>query len=135
MNLTDEKKQRLAEVFARYPAYRDELMQRLKDRGALFDVDEYLPVDWGVERAEATKGALESLTLGLYDPGERDPRAGDIDILGMNLSPSRTAGAIVGAAPSVAIGGAGGAGLAARMGAGAAAVSYTHLTLPTIYSV
>ena len=120
MNLTDEKKQRLAEVFARYPAYRDELMQRLKDRGALFDVDEYLPVDWGVERAEATKGALESLTLGLYDPGERDPRAGDIDILGMNLSPSRTAGAIVGAAPSVAIGGAGGAGLAARMGAGAA---------------
>ena len=120
MNLTDQKKREIAEVFARYPAQRDELMQDLQRRGIAFDVDEYLPVDWAVEGREATKGALESLTLGLYDPGERDPRAGDIDILGMNLSPSRTAGAIVGAAPSVAIGGAGGAGLAARMGAGAA---------------
>jgi len=119
MNLSDKKKQAIAEVFAKYPGYYNDFKKALEYRGMSFDVDEYLPVDWSLEGEEATKSALESLTLGLYDPGERDPRVGDIDILGMNLSPSGMAGAVAGALPTALAGGYGGAAAAARMGAGA----------------
>ena len=120
MNLTDEKKQKLADLIASAPEYRDELLAHWRSRGVEFDVDEYLPVDWGVERKEFGKGVAEAATFGLADTPAADPRAGDIDIFGLNLQPSALAGQMVGSAPLAIAGGIGGAGLAARMGAGTA---------------
>ena len=116
--LSEEKKKAVAKVFEKHPEYRRELMTALKASGQGFDVDEYLPIDAGIELKEMGRGALETLTLGIADTGERDPRAGDVDIFGMNLSPSNMAGNVVGALPAAIGFGAGGAALGARAGLG-----------------
>jgi len=118
--LPEETKKAVAEVFKQYPEYRRELMSALKASGQGFDVDEYLPIDPSVELREMGRGALETLSLGIADTGERDPRAGDIDVFGMNLSPSGMVGNVAGALPMAIGGGIAGAGLAARAGLGVA---------------
>lgn len=93
MPLSEDKKRRIAALIAEQrPEHRPTMMQALAEKGISFDFYKYMPLSAEVEAEEFGKGVQEGITLGFYDAGPVNPRTGKIEILGEELSPSRTIG-------------------------------------------
>jgi len=104
MPLKDQTIDRIAKIMKEDPAHYTSQIEELQSRGItpedLDRIHEKLPVDLGIEAGEFTRGALEGLTLGLYQGPEGDPRAGDVSLgpLG-EVGVSRALGEGAGTAP------------------------------------
>ena len=113
--LSEDQKERIGGMVAAAPSTRGAVIKFLRESGNDFDLDEYLPIDWGAERRTFTGRAAEMASLGAYEP-PNEPTAGDVSIFGHEVQPSGIAGDVAGSLPIMALGYGGGGLAAARMG-------------------
>ena len=100
--LTDTQKTKLRTAITNHPHHAEMMVKRMRERGLndaeIDDIFEGMPIDPSIELKEFMKGGISGLTLGMKD-APRDPRAGDVEVFGHSVSPSRIGGETLGTIP------------------------------------